>query len=56
MIPMKIEEPIAKFVCKIMKSSLHFYESILPKEYVTYGFLLKQTYKKQYPIIDHMYI
>ena len=30
---MTLVEPIAKFACKIMKLSLHFYEFIVPKEY-----------------------
>ena len=33
MIPMKLIEPIAKLVRKIMKLSLQFCELILPKEY-----------------------
>jgi len=32
MIPMKLVEPIARLVCKIMKLSLQFCEFILPKE------------------------
>jgi hypothetical protein len=35
MMPMKLVEYIAKLVCKIMKLTLHFYEFILPKEYVS---------------------
>jgi hypothetical protein len=34
MIPVILIEHIAKLVCKIMKLSLQFCESIVPKEYI----------------------
>jgi hypothetical protein len=34
MIPMKLVEPMTKFICKIMKLSLHFREFILTQELV----------------------